>query len=456
MAFFSFFYDHSYEKLKLGKNSRNFLTNMHSINSTNQSNTQKEFTNSVYNNTINNVLNNKQNDTKRYFLNNISNEDKNNNKSFNTFLFKEKINPKNKIFKYHSGQKNKSKLFNKFIQKNQNPLKLFLVKNHFSSLDDNKSKSSQNVFMNENKELKKYYTSIKDYYCKSEAGTDIFGQTKINQDSYLNLFNIYNLKNYSVFGIFDGHGINGHLTSNFTKKYLQNYFVNIGNNTNNNNDHLNVYDTSEIYKIISNEGNIKEQFKLIEKFLLEQPFSIQYSGTTSIIVIYIEDKIICYNIGDSRAVYINQDYKCIQVSKDHKPELLNEKTRIEDNGGIVKKDYLNTGIYRVWSKNGHYPGLAMSRSLGDYVAKSVGVISEPDYYEIDIIKNNVNAIIIGSDGLWDALNNKQIEMIAEEYIKKDDCIGCVNSLIDTARIAYKKRHIFCDDISVIVIFLDVK
>ena len=35
------------------------------------------------------------------------------------------------------------------------------------------------------------------------------------------------------------------------------------------------------------------------------------------------------------------------------------------------------GPYRVWLKNENVPGLAMSRSVGDRVAHSVGVISEP-------------------------------------------------------------------------------
>ena len=35
------------------------------------------------------------------------------------------------------------------------------------------------------------------------------------------------------------------------------------------------------------------------------------------------------------------------------------------------------GPNRVWLKDAELPGLAMSRSLGDYVAQSVGVIPEP-------------------------------------------------------------------------------
>ena len=38
---------------------------------------------------------------------------------------------------------------------------------------------------------------------------------------------------------------------------------------------------------------------------------------------------------------------------------------------------MNLGPYRVWLKTENYPGLAMSRSIGDFVAASVGVICEP-------------------------------------------------------------------------------
>ena len=277
------------------------------------------------------------------------------------------------------------------------------------------------------------------------------GNKKINQDSYLTLLNINNLNNYSVFAIFDGHGINGHLVSKFVKNYFQNYFSNIDKN-----DYQNIFNENLVFKKLLNEEIIKEKFRLLENFLLEKPFSIQYSGSTCIIIIYIEDKILCYNIGDSRAVYINKNYQCIPISKDHKPEIPKERLRIEENGGCVKRDYLGNGVYRVWSKNGKYPGLAMSRSIGDYVAKSLGVINEPDFYEINIINNNIKSVIIGSDGLWDVLNNNLIEKIAEEYIIKDDCVGCVNSLIDKAKKIYNKKNISCDDITVIVIFFEIK
>ena len=41
---------------------------------------------------------------------------------------------------------------------------------------------------------------------------------------------------------------------------------------------------------------------------------------------------------------------------------------------------MKLGPYRLWLKNENYPGLAMSRSIGDFCAHSVGGISEPGNY----------------------------------------------------------------------------
>ena len=60
------------------------------------------------------------------------------------------------------------------------------------------------------------------------------------------------------------------------------------------------------------------------------------------------------------------------------------KERIEKAGGRVEPMSNNVGKYvgppRVWLKDSNSPGLVMSRSLGDYVAHSIGVISEPEVY----------------------------------------------------------------------------
>ena len=53
------------------------------------------------------------------------------------------------------------------------------------------------------------------------------------------------------------------------------------------------------------------------------------------------------------------------------------------------------------------PGLAMSRSLGDKSGREVGVISDPEVYEI-ILKEEDKFIIIASDGVWEFLSNAEV------------------------------------------------
>lgn len=62
------------------------------------------------------------------------------------------------------------------------------------------------------------------------------------------------------------------------------------------------------------------------------------------------------------------------------------------------------GPARVWLKIENVPGLAMSRSFGDAVAHSVGVIPDPEFFELEINSSD-KFIIIGSDGLWEFISN---------------------------------------------------
>lgn len=59
---------------------------------------------------------------------------------------------------------------------------------------------------------------------------------------------------------------------------------------------------------------------------------------------------------------------------------------------------------RVWTKHENVPGLAMSRSMGDMVAASVGVSQEPDVVEFTLCSED-RMIIIGSDGVWEFIEN---------------------------------------------------
>ena len=56
------------------------------------------------------------------------------------------------------------------------------------------------------------------------------------------------------------------------------------------------------------------------------------------------------------------------------------------------------------------PGLAMSRSIGDYVAHSVGVSTDPEVMRFDLNSDH-KFIVIASDGVWEFLSNEEIGQI---------------------------------------------
>ena len=50
----------------------------------------------------------------------------------------------------------------------------------------------------------------------------------------------------------------------------------------------------------------------------------------------------------------------------------------------------------------------MTRSIGDLVAGSVGVTSEPEIQVFNCLTTQDKALVIASDGLWDRLSNQEI------------------------------------------------
>ena len=65
-----------------------------------------------------------------------------------------------------------------------------------------------------------------------------------------------------------------------------------------------------------------------------------------------------------------------------------EKYRIARKGGRVDTIRGNQGQKlgpeRVWLRDQELPGLAMSRSIGDYIAHSVGVATEPEVKRFEL------------------------------------------------------------------------
>ena len=145
----------------------------------------------------------------------------------------------------------------------------------------------------------------------------------------------------------------------------------------------------------------------------------EFSGTTAVICIIRGDHLYTFNVGDSRAILaseVNDECVVTELTHDHKPSLPEERARIEKAGGRVfsmEYDDGYDGPVRVWLADQDIPGLAMSRSLCDTVAHSVGVISTPEVTEVTVTDDD-RVIIMGSDGLWEFISSNEAIQLIED------------------------------------------
>ena len=299
---------------------------------------------------------------------------------------------------------------------------------------------------------------IKNLGVLSEPGKTDNGVTKTNQDSYIVKTNINGIPNFNIFGVLDGHGENGHFVSRFTTQILPNYLLNnneIKGNTN----------VESIYNILrrNNYQLIKYAFLSIDNNLKTQNFDSKESGTTCVLIIHIGNHLICANVGDSRAIVgiderndPNLNFiRVFPLSIDYKPELPEEQSRIIRSGGEVEQltnEFgMKVGPYRVFARGKDFPGIAMSRSIGDLVAKCYGVVAEPGITEYNI-NQQTKFIILCSDGVWEFLSNENVRDAGKQFYLHSNATELCQELISRSIIEWQINDTIIDDITAIAIF----
>ena len=296
----------------------------------------------------------------------------------------------------------------------------------------------------------------------TKAGKDKFGKPKINQDLPLIVVSVGDIKGFNIFGILDGHGTHGHFIAQFCKNFLINKILQFTQECKS----QNIYSPEGIYNklSLSNFQYIKDWFKDTDDELsLQNNFDYNYSGTTCNLVIQLNDKLICANVGDSRAILIfddntNNNYNqgIYLLSEDHVPESPQEYQRIINSGGMVDKftdqNGNKNGPFRVY-KNTDMPtyiGLAVSRALGDMKAKECGVSSQPQIKEYRI-NHRTKFLVVGSDGIWKYLSNEDVRNLGNVYYQyKNIELFCTNLMVEAC--SKWKNSIRRDDITVVCVF----
>jgi len=188
----------------------------------------------------------------------------------------------------------------------------------------------------------------------------------------------------------------------------------------------------------------------------ETNINVAFSGSTCVFGLKVDEKLYVANVGDSRCIMCRQtgtgELQAIGLSIDQKPDNPEEKVRIIKAGGRVEPlpgpPGEDCGPSRVWLAEVDVPGLAMSRSVGDEVSQTVGVISVPEVIVHDITGEDIFAVW-ASDGVWEFLSNQQVCSIVWKY--QQDLSEAAHQLVEESHKQWKKEEEVVDDITCIIV-----
>ena len=328
------------------------------------------------------------------------------------------------------------------------------LNNNKNFLKDNNNSNNTNSLLNETFNINKITSEFKGKKIKcihDISKTGLSGdEKKVNQDRDFIFHNFVSGFENIFMGVCDGHGFFGHEISEFIKENLP-------------------MDLNRIIKSKKLDLNKDDLSKvLIETFKMENESLKRYkqidsdlSGSTCVSVIYTPKKLIIANLGDSRCVLGTKnknEWKYINLSRDHKPDIKEEADRIKKKGGrirpMIDEDGNFVGPMRVYMKDKDMPGLAMTRSFGDNFASIAGTICEPEIKEHILVPED-KFIVLASDGLFEFISSEEVGNIVKGYYEKNDIVGCCEYLYKES---YRKwlceEEDTVDDITIILVFFE--
>lgn len=245
-----------------------------------------------------------------------------------------------------------------------------------------------------------------------------------------------------LLAVFDGHGEAGDLVAGYFKRELPSRLF------------AHPEFVTDLHK------SLTETLDIIEREIIaDTSVDTDFSGSTAVVSVVRGNVVTTANIGDSRITAAVVDASTgaltgVALSIDHKPDRPDEKARILAAGGRVFAVEYDDGVDgppRVWLGNIDVPGLAMSRSVGDAVAHSAGVSSEPEFTTRILDAATDRFLIVASDGLWEFVSDQEaVDMVAG---CDGDASRAVDVLINEANSRWMREEQVIDDTTVIVAYL---
>ncbi|KAJ8768063.1 hypothetical protein K2173_021003 [Erythroxylum novogranatense] len=217
--------------------------------------------------------------------------------------------------------------------------------------------------------------------------------------------NILSEEAVSFYGVFDGHGGQG--AAHFVRDNLPRVIVEDANFP------------LELEKVVT-KSFVETDAAYAKSCSLESSLP---SGTTALTAMIFGRSLLVANAGDCRAV-LSRHGMVVEMSKDHRPCCLKERTRIESLGGYVDDGYLNgqLGVTRALG-NWHMEGMK---------GKGGPLSAEPELKLITLTQED-EFLIIGSDGIWEVFSSQNaVDFVRRRLQEHNDVKLCCKEVVEEA------------------------
>mmetsp|Transcript_26194 Transcript_26194/g.46723 ORF Transcript_26194/g.46723 Transcript_26194/m.46723 type:complete len:346 (-) Transcript_26194:3528-4565(-) len=204
-----------------------------------------------------------------------------------------------------------------------------------------------------------------------------------NQDDFF----IVKDADFSLYGVLDGHGPEGHKVANYVEANLPQLIM------------------SHVDFFTDPKSSIRHAFKTIEvdlSSMSSEQINAKMSGTTATIVLQFADRVLIAHVGDSKAVVLKKgegDLEACYITQDHTPNRTDEARRINKLGGEIRSEG-DESPHRFFQRGTNMPGLAVSRTLGDTKFHAFGLSYEPEIVELTLTPD-IKYVIVATDGVWE-------------------------------------------------------
>ncbi|KAI3810813.1 hypothetical protein L1987_20435 [Smallanthus sonchifolius] len=274
---------------------------------------------------------------------------------------------------------------------------------------------------------------------------------KANQDSFCIHTPFGTNPNDHFFGVFDGHGEFGAQCSQFVKQKL------CENLLRNSRFHVDPVEACHAAFLATNS-----------QLHADMDIDDSMSGTTAITILVRGKTLYVANSGDSRAVIAERrgtNIVAVDLSIDQTPFREDELERVKLCGarvltldqieGLKNPDVQCWGTEegddgdppRLWVPNGMYPGTAFTRSIGDSIAETIGVVANPEIVALDLTPDHL-FFVIASDGVFEFLSSQAVVDMVSSYTDPRDACAAIVAESYRLWLQYETRT---DDITVIVV-----